>query len=540
MLGRVVVWLALVAVAGIILSKTRSVRPPKGYREVPGPKGLPLIGNILQVPIQPRHQLISWAQQYGELFRLRLGRYNWVFLNHPAAIKEIMDRQAASTSGRVPTPVLSELVSGGRRFLLMGNTPTWRKLRGLVHKLLTPRMSEKFRPSQDFEAKQLIYDLCNSNLDDKEFYNHIRRYTTSVVLTSTYGKRVPTSDNPDIVEVYGIMKDFSDTTVPGAFWADVFPPLAKLPTALQSWRKRALQYQERQTRAWMKFWNDLKIQIDLGKAPECFVKQWLETDWEKQEISELQAAYVAGTMIEAGSETTSSALNSCVKYLAAYPHVQERANEEISRVVGDARSPTWEDEEKLPYIRAMVKEILRLRPVSSLGQPHMTTADVYYKDYFIPKGTVLALCQYAVHYDPARYQDPFEFRPERYLNHPLKAGAYAGGDPFARDHFGFGAGRRICPGMHLAENSLFITLAKIIWAFDIRPPLDAEGREETVDVSDNAYEDTGNILPRPFRLRFIPRNEVRKSKLIEEWEQALREGYYLGDVKVDALGMVVE
>jgi len=279
--------------------------------------------------------------------------------------------------------------------------------------------------------------------------------------------------------------------------------------------------------------------MERKKAPECFVKQFIETQYEKQGISEVQAAFVAGTMIEAGSETTSSTLNSCIKYLAASPAAQARANEELSSVVGNYRSPTFDDEEHLPYLRAMVKEILRLRPTTNIGIPHYTTVDVIYKDYFIPKGTVVDIHQYALHLDPSRYEDAEAFKPERYLNHPLKAGAYAGlPDPYERDHFSFGAGRRICPGMHLAESSLYITLAKILWAFEIRPSIGPDGKEEVLDVSDAAYEDGTSTLPKQFKARFFPRSAEREEVLRREWTTAQKEGYYLGNVKVDAVGMV--
>ena len=245
-------------------------------------------------------------------------------------------------------------------------------------------------------------------------------------------------------------------------------------------------------------------------------------------------------MIEAGSETTSSTLNSAIKYLACYPEAQATANEELSRVIGDSRSPTFDDEPNLPYIRATVKEALRIRPVANIGSPHYTSTDITYKDFFIPKGTVVTINQYAIHYDPQLYEDAATFRPERYLKHPLRAGAYSGhADPYARDHFSFGAGRRICPGMHLAENSLFILLAKILWAFEIRPPLTAEGKEETLDVSDDAYEDGANTLPKPYKVRFVPRSPEREKVLQAEWKRAETDGYWLGDVKIDAEGVVV-
>lgn len=246
-------------------------------------------------------------------------------------------------------------------------------------------------------------------------------------------------------------------------------------------------------------------------------------------------------MIEAGSETTSSALNSCIKYLAANPHVQQEANRELSAVIGDHRSPTFDDEPSLPYIRAIVKEILRIRPVTNIGSPHYTTGDVIYKNFFIPKSTVVTISQYALHFDTKRWQNPEQFDPSRYLDYPLKAGAYAAAaDPNTRDHFDFGAGRRICPGMHLAEASLFITIAKILWAFEIQPPLNKDGLAEPIDVSDSAYEDGVNTLPKPFKVRFAPRNDQRELVSKQEWETAKREGFYLGNIKVDATGVVVD
>lgn len=246
-------------------------------------------------------------------------------------------------------------------------------------------------------------------------------------------------------------------------------------------------------------------------------------------------------MIEAGSETTSSALNSCLLYLSAYPEIQAKAHAEIARVIGDEGSPTFEDENSLPYVRAIIKEILRLRPVTNIGTPHFTTAELRYKDYIIPKNAMVCIQQYPIHYDESRYPEPNVFRPERYLDHPHKAGYYAAApDPYERDHFSFGAGRRICSGMHLAENSLFITLAKILWGFEMNPPTGTDGKHLPVDVSDHAYEPGVNTLPKPFLLNFTPRNERVKEVIMQEWARAEQEGFILRDVQVDTVGMRIK
>lgn len=127
------------------------------------------------------------------MFQIRMGWENWIFLNDPAVVKELLDKQSAVTSGRAPSPVASDIISGGKRFLFMSYTPEWRKLRTIVHKLLTPKASALFKPSQELEAKQLVYDIHEDQLrnDQESFYMHCRRYSTSVIMTSTYGRRVP-------------------------------------------------------------------------------------------------------------------------------------------------------------------------------------------------------------------------------------------------------------------------------------------------------------------------------------------------------------
>lgn len=243
---------------------------------------------------------------------------------------------------------------------------------------------------------------------------------------------------------------------------------------------------------------------------------------------------VFAALIEAGSETTSSALNSVILQLAAHPEVQTRARLELDRVVGSGRLPSFSDESNLPYIRAIVKEILRIRPVTSIGSPHYTTKNLVYNDYFIPANTVITIHQYALHFDE-RYKNPQTFWPDRYLGYTDKAGASAAQpDPYLRDHFTFGAGRRICPGLHLAENSLFITIAMILWAFEIRPPLDQNGKEIEVDVSDDAYEPGVNTLPLPYSMRFLPVTEKKAQLVKSAWQDAAKEGYMLGSSHVNA------
>ncbi|KAF2682335.1 cytochrome P450 76C3 [Lentithecium fluviatile CBS 122367] len=531
--------LALVASFILYYKRTRS-QPPNSYHTAPGPKGLPLIGNAHQLGPQPHRQVTTWARQYGEIFKIRLGWNDWYLLCSPEAVKEVMDRQSKDSSSRAPMPVANDALSGGLRFLFMPYGSEWRKLRGISHKLLTPAASAMFKPSQEWESRMLLEEVLKGRDEDvgnEVGYRAVRRYTVSVIMTSTYGRRIPEWECDEVNEIYGIMTDFSNIAAPGAYLADTIPPLGRLPPRLQWWRKPLKPYFDRQATLWMSLFSSLRTQVETKQAPECFVKQLIESDFERQGITELQAAFLAGSLIEAGSETTSAATNSAILYLSAYPDVRAKAQKELDRVVGASRSPTFDDEDQLPYIRAIVKETMRMRPVTNIGTPHYTTAPIVYKDTYIPANSIVAIQQYPIHYDPSLFPEPNRFNPDRYLAYPEKSGHYAAGAASERDHWNFGAGRRICSGLHLAENSMFIVLAKLLWAFDILPPVDSTGKEMAVDLSDDAFEAGSNTIAKPFKVRWVPRSKQVEDAIAKEVAEARRDGYMLRGVKVGVEGI---
>ncbi|KAK3690575.1 cytochrome P450 CYP2 subfamily [Podospora appendiculata] len=290
----------------------------------------------------------------------------------------------------------------------------------------------------------------------------------------------------------------------------------------------------------MALWRRMEKQFEAGTAPHCYARQILEQkdSWYSSGLNDEDLAWVAGGLVEAGFETTGVALNSLVLYLAANPRVQERAHEELMRAVGPDRLPTFADMHTLPYVRACVKEVLRINPMLIPGVRHYADADVVYKHHVIPKGTVLVTNTSFLHFDPTRYENPFDFTPERFLDHRLYSSEYAAmSDPYARDHFTFSTGRRVCPGARLAENSLDIALACILWAFEIRPPV-VNGVEVKVGTGDSEFFPGPFHIPKPFAARFIPRDAARLRSVKEQWDIAQRDGYDLRGVQVDVDGVV--
>ena len=178
--------------------------------------------------------------------------------------------------------------------------------------------------------------------------------------------------------------------------------------------------------------------------------------------------------------------------MIAYPEVQKRAQAELDAVVGQSRVPTFSDAPSLPYVQAMVKEILRWRPVLPLALPHVTTEDDWYEGMFIPKGTMCLANLWQCHLDSEYYgEDAASFNPERFLDaHGKIIPGLA--DTREEGHIAYGLGRRACIGKHAANESLFIYIATILWAANLEAVRDEYGREVPLDT--DTFVDVGMVL----------------------------------------------
>ena len=181
-----------------------------------------------------------------------------------------------------------------RGILSMSYTHRWRKMRGYMHQLLTPKASMAFVPSQEFEIKQLLNDFSREEGKvSTDFYMYIRRMTFSIMMTSTYGQRIPEWDCQEVRDVYGNMRILSTVLKPGTFWVDVFPPLAILPRWLMPsfWMARKCRkFMHSNT---MKHWSNLKERVHNGTAPECFAKHVMCSDYESQGLDEVTVSWMA-------------------------------------------------------------------------------------------------------------------------------------------------------------------------------------------------------------------------------------------------------
>ncbi|CAG8888273.1 unnamed protein product [Penicillium egyptiacum] len=147
--------------------------------------------------------------------------------------------------------------------------------------------------------------------------------------------------------------------------------------------------------------------------------------------------------------------------MGMYPDVQQKAQEEINRVIGSNRLPQFEDRQRPPYVDAVVKEVLRWHPVAPMGFRHMSSEADMCHGYYIPKGALIIANIWGFMHDPNRYCDLMRFHPERFLS-------IGDHNPEPDPHlFVFGFGRRKCPGNILADATIFLTMSQSLAVFNI-------------------------------------------------------------------------
>ncbi|OAL54935.1 cytochrome P450 [Pyrenochaeta sp. DS3sAY3a] len=492
----------------------------------PGPKGLPFVGNMFDFADTDaqRTKVQEWHKQFGDIFYTKIGGTDYIWLSSPKVVKDLMDKRSSIYSSRSPAPLAQDVASAGRRQLFMPYGARWRSIRKHSHELLNLKTSVRYQPVQDYESKVLLKELIESPND---FLLINRRYAASVTMLVTYGYRIPSFDDPLIKSISGVIDRFTEMTAPGAHAIDSFPSFAALPQWMfHNWRSFGQKVFEEDSKVYLDLWNRLKRETDAGTARDCFTKTFYLNDPAKSGIDDLSAAYTCGGLIEAGSETTGTTLNNFILAMVLYPETQRAAQEELDRVVGPDRLPTWEDEADLPYVRAVIKEVMRWRPVNKFGMPHATSEDDWYEGHFIPKGSVAVLNWWAIHHDPDLHPDPSTFNPTRYLTHTASAAHYMNiADPFARDHFTYGAGRRACPGVHVAERSLFINVSRVLWGFSLGQQIDADGKP--VPVNTKMVPGFFSI-PEPFACEIRPRSGKHGEVMRRAFEAAEKEGLDFG------------
>ncbi|TFY59702.1 hypothetical protein EVJ58_g5618 [Rhodofomes roseus] len=446
----------------------------------------------------------------GPIYSLRILGSSMLVLNSASEARDLIEGKSSLYAPR-PPPKMVELAGMDRGVLFESNPVRMRKSRKLLHMVLQPRELRLFDPTLVEKNSRFLHNLLQN---PHKFLEHIRKLPAGVTLALSHGYEVQEEDDPYVAMADVTVQNFAKASDPAAFLVHWLPILAKLPTFLPgmqfkrlalSWRQQYTALAERghehvESNIVRKVWpsltslalaSELKDERDIimFTATQVYTGEQLYwsvlpdvADAERQprgsrysEFSDLRHLSAKNPVYSRQSTAT---LSSFFLMMMKHPDVQRRAQQEIDQVIGDERLPVYGDRPQLPYVESLLKELLRCCPPI----PAVTRApaqDDVHKGYYIPKGTVVVVNFWAMLHDKTRYDEPDQFRPDRWLSRDADVNT----DPF---EVIFGFGRRTCPGRHLAESLLFTAIATTLAAFDIAVPRDEQGNlvEPTGEYSD--------------------------------------------------------
>lgn len=372
--------------------------------------------------------------------------------------------------------------------------------------VLNERASGSYLPFQEMESKQLMFDLVKDSAAHGtagiNCHGHMERTTASIIYSLFYGHRVRTAQDPILLNAHAVNHEFDQLAQVGKYLADSFPVLNKLPRFLTPWKAEAAAHWEKQRALHLG-----NLQRGLDGQGWNFAKQMQRAvDAQGIEMPAVELALDIGIMADAALDATTETIMWFVVACVAADRNGwvGKARAELDAVVGRSRLPDFADRPALPYVGAVVEELLRWRPAGAAGVPHFTRVGTVYEGLRIPANSVVIANHWAITREKEVFgpTDVEEFAPERFL----------GGRELPT--VGFGYGRRICPGRHVARNSLWITIARLLWAFDIKPALSERGEPLLPDA--NRSTDGLVSKPLPFKARFEPRGHWAKDIIVKE------------------------
>jgi cytochrome P450 len=479
----------------------------------------------------PWIQFEKWSKMYGPIFTLWIGRRPTVIISDPNVAVDLLEKRSSKYSSRPRFVVMGELYWDNASILVQAYGKEWQIRRKLLHRALNPSALRLYRPTQVAEATR----LCHALLSRPESYEKaIDRFTSSVVFSIAYGHRIDSTDAKIIRQRLKFMQYAASLNVPGRFLVESLPVLKYVPNVLAPWKASIQRQGQMEAAVNMSLVQEVRNDIRTGKAPESLTKLLLQAREEDPGsfamLSDRDFSFVPASLFGAGSDTTASTLCSGILMLITNLVTLRAAHAELDAVVGTDRSPTFDDEQSLPYINALCAEILRIRPVAVLGgTPHANSESDVYQGSYIPKGTTILSNSWAINLNERYYPNPHHFNPLRFLpdslppqSLPYLSKEYVAATPQEKGephpskdgHSSFGWGRRICPGAGLARNSLFIAVAKLLWAFDILPVTEPDGSTRRYDTF--AYTEGFNVRPRPFECVFRVRSQRHREVLEQE------------------------
>ncbi|KAM5291902.1 LOW QUALITY PROTEIN: cytochrome P450 2J5-like [Ctenodactylus gundi] len=488
----------------------------------PGPFPLPLLGNLWQLSFQLHPEmLLQLAQRHGSVFTLWLGPTPIVVLSGFPAVKEALISNSEQFSGRPLTPLFQDLFgekgkaappTGKGRFpgvttlrdwglassceqgqsIICSNGHTWRQQRRFCLRTLRGLGLGKLALELQLqhEAAELAGGFHREQGRPFDPRVLILRSTARVIGALVLGHRF-LSEEPIFQELTQDI-DFGLAFV-STVWRrlyDLFPwVLRHLPGPHQEifrYREvvRGLIHQE-----------IARHKLRVPEAPKDFISCYLAqiteaTDDPVSTFNEENLAQVVIDLFLGGTDTTATTLHWAVIYMVQHGAIQERVQQELDAVLGNARTICYEDRQRLPFTRAVLHEVQRLSSVVAVGAVRQCVTPTSVNGHYVPKSTIILPNLASVLYDPECWETPWQFNPGHFLD---KDGNFVVNEAFLP----FSAGHRVCPGDQLARR-LFLMFTTLLQAFWFQLPEGSQGLR-------TEYVFGGTLQPQAQEICAVPR-----------------------------------
>ncbi|KAL2845876.1 cytochrome P450 [Aspergillus pseudoustus] len=499
---------AIALVGFIVIKGLRVGSRPKGLP--PGPQTEFIWGNTKQINLlYPQYQYAKWAQHYGPVYTVMLGDTAHVIVSGLREVRDIFIKQGASSQNRPPSRF--QLLMRDGFFPGLNNGEKWRQSRKMWQAILNGSAAKQYLPYQELETRQLLFDLLRA---PTEWRDHIERYSNSVAMTMVNGRRIIDAADPRVKETIQDLYDLAETGVRGAF-LDSWPFLWKLPEWMFPVRKQARKIATKHREFIWRNYSDVAERTSQGEVLPSVnhaIQEKLRQGWPG--VSEIEGAEIGHHLLTGTTDTTASTLINWVAAMCLNPKAQKRAQEEIDRVVGPNRLPNDEDAANLPYVQQVIQEAQRWITAVPLSLPRAANAPVHWGKFTIPEETGLIMNSHALHNDPDIFPEPDKFIPERWGGKP---NASSNGD--SQLFFTFGAGRRVCPGQHLTERSLFLVISHWLWGFDTLQATDDDKNKIPIDKDD--LRPGFIVCLNPFPAKITPRTPQHRKVIESTWKEEL-------------------
>ncbi len=478
-------------------------------RRVPGPRAVPIFGNILQIDkARMRLSLHRWAKIYGGVYKLKLPIGDTVVVSDYHYIHKVLVENGKDFAGRISF-FRFDFLELTQNLFYQQDSDTWRRLRKVTHRYMNQfgsgksSLEEILLQNADY-LLEVFSSSCGTPIDTMDT---VRRTAMRSIAALLLGQNLQPED-PFLDMLLKYENDIKHMTemTPGTLILDAFPWLIHAPLQASVDLKNLNKLQ---AGLWSKI-KDLQASCETDSVTSVFldfIKDERDIEGKSEcTISETVVKMSCLSLILAGVATTSRAMYCLLNTIAFRRDIQDKICAEVSNVlsssVGNSKV-TFAQRERMPYFMATILECLRVfTPTPSGGVAHSPVDNNQELPGYgiIPKGVIMLLNYWALHHEASFWSDPDAFRPERFLD---EDGQLVPPDHPNRKHLlPFGAGPRGCVGEVFAKTRLFMWTAHVVSTFELSPGPDSD----EIWMNPNVHPESNILEPLPTRIVFAARD----------------------------------